>query len=506
VITVDSINTRLFRDIALNTLQVLVNQVLGVFIFLLLSRSLDKDIYGELNWSLAVLTLITTILSLRLEQIVVRNVAAGKDPSAMLTLFLAHNAVTGLIFLGGLLAASFLFPAFFHRHYILWILSISQLLTFFSLPFRQLATGQSAFGWLTAISTVSNIIRCGWIGWLAAFSAITLPRVLIIFILSAGVEFILGGYIVVRKLKVPFSTRQNFATYQQLIKESLPQVGLVFLNAGIARIDWILMGFLSTRVHTAEYSFAYRAYEFSPLPLLILAPFLLNSFSRYFSGPGSGSALTGGPAHTPAPAWLGLFVRLSAIFATLLPLWGMLLWAPLVDLLTHHKYGQVNNLTFLLLSVCIPFQYLINICWSAEFAANRLGRIFAITAVTAVIVVAGDCLLIPAYGGQGAAMAYLVSMIVQYGLYSRISIFAAARKEWPWQMFMAIAIAAASGEGALLLTDSVPLQLGIATVLYALLTWGSGRLGEKTLPRLRQHLGQRQRHPLYPIPGKMAGK
>jgi hypothetical protein len=98
VITVDSINTRLFRNISLNTLQVLANQFLGVFIFLLLSRYLDKGIYGELNWSLAVLTLMTTILSLRLEQIVVRNVAAGKDPSALLTLFTVHNLVTGSVF------------------------------------------------------------------------------------------------------------------------------------------------------------------------------------------------------------------------------------------------------------------------------------------------------------------------------------------------------------------------------------------------------------------------
>ena len=87
----------------MNTLQVLGNQILGVFVFLLLSRYLDKNSYGELNWSLAVITVITTILSLRLEQIVVRNVAAGKDASAMLTLFLFHTIAAAIVFLGVLL-------------------------------------------------------------------------------------------------------------------------------------------------------------------------------------------------------------------------------------------------------------------------------------------------------------------------------------------------------------------------------------------------------------------
>jgi peptidoglycan biosynthesis protein MviN/MurJ (putative lipid II flippase) len=100
-----------------------------------------------------------------------------------------------------------------------------------------------------------------------------------------------------------------------------------------------------------------------------------------------------------------------------------------VDFLTDHKYGQVNAGTFLILSGCIPFQYLINIFWSAEFAGNNLGRIFRITAITGFIVVAGDCLLIPAYAGQGAALAYLTAMIVQCILYNRASVLA-GRREW----------------------------------------------------------------------------
>src|SRR5258708_23779342 len=88
-------NRELVKNISWNTLQVLGNQVLGVFIFLLISRYLDKPVFGELSWSLAVLTFIATLLSLRLEQGIVRNMAATANASKMLTLFTARNLETG---------------------------------------------------------------------------------------------------------------------------------------------------------------------------------------------------------------------------------------------------------------------------------------------------------------------------------------------------------------------------------------------------------------------------
>ena len=127
--------SKLIKHISANTLQVLGNQCLGVFIFLLISRGLDKPSFGELSWSLAVLTITTTLLSLRLEQIVVRNVAAGDNPSGMLTLFAAHNFFTGLIFFGVLSLVCYLYPGLGGQHSLLWILSISQILTFWALPF-----------------------------------------------------------------------------------------------------------------------------------------------------------------------------------------------------------------------------------------------------------------------------------------------------------------------------------------------------------------------------------
>ena len=85
-----SMKKNLLKDLSASTIQFLLNYLCGLLIFFLTSRHLDKPDFGELNWSLAIFIFVTTILSLRLEQIIVRKVAAGDDASRMLTVFTIH--------------------------------------------------------------------------------------------------------------------------------------------------------------------------------------------------------------------------------------------------------------------------------------------------------------------------------------------------------------------------------------------------------------------------------
>lgn len=459
--------SKLIKHISANTLQVLGNQCLGVFIFLLISRELDKPSFGELSWALAVLTLITTLLSLRLEQIVVRNVAAGDDPSGMLTLFAAHNFFTGLIFFGVLSLVCYLYPGLNRQHYLLWMLSISQILTFWALPFRQLLTGRSAFGWLAMLASISNLVRATGLYIYTVYSGLTLQTVIVLFTISSFAELALGIWIVCGRLKIKMGMSDAFKAYIALLRSSLPQMGVVFLNAGIARIDWILLGLLSTPAHTAEYTFAYRSFEFVPLPLLVLAPFLLNRFAR---------------GDDPDESFLRALVRVEMVLATLPVLWLVIMWAPVVDAFTDNKYGEVNAVTFLILACCIPFQYLINLYWSHAFARNRLVHILSVTAVTGAIVLVGNVLLIPAYAGQGAALVYLAAMVVQYALYARNAVFKG--KEWGLHLLLAMSVAACSGLTAVSLSDSLILRLLLASALYCLLGWLTGLLKAKEMIRV----------------------
>ncbi|MGC4100697.1 lipopolysaccharide biosynthesis protein [Ferruginibacter sp.] len=448
-------------DVSASSLQVIFNQGLGLLIFLLTSRFLSKPVYGEFNWSLAVMAFVTAVLSLRLEQIVVRKVAAGDDPSKMLSLFLWHSIFGGVFFYAALLIAHIIFPAFFQQHNLLLLLAISQLTSFFTSPFKQLANGQEFFRPLAIMSSVANVIRAVWLLIIVLFNSIDIQQVIIIYIVSALAELLVCFYIVQFRLKVAVKTSWSSKDYFLLLQESLPQIGVVFLNALIARFDWILLGIWCSSVVTAEYSFAYKVFELCPLPMLILGPILLSRFSRYFSNHTETSL-------TEKKRELGFFIRYAMIAATLLPLMLNVIWGPVADVLTGYKYGAVNKITFLLLSLCIPFQYMINLLWTIQFAQNHLKRILKITVITGIVIVAGDLLMIPLLNAKGAATVYLVATTIEYLVYLRSSILIKIKESW-LSVAVCLGIALASGFAVEYLHIPLVMKLLAAVALYLLL-------------------------------------
>jgi O-antigen/teichoic acid export membrane protein len=280
------------------------------------------------------------------------------------------------------------------------------------------------------------------------------------------------------KLKTRISGQWSLKDYFALLNESLPQIGSVFLNASIARIDWILLGIFSGTVITAEYSFAYKVFELCPVPLLVLAPVLLSRFSKYFSQNTETSLLN-------KKREIGFLIRCEMIAATCIPLVLNIVWSPLIDSLTNNKYGTVNKTNFLLLSLCIPFQYMTNLLWTVEFAQNRLKRVFRITAVTCIIIVAGDLLMIPLLSARGAALVYLLATIAEYLLYLRISVIAGIKESWQALLLCSV-IALLSGIGANYLTDVVVIQLSLSVLIYFILLWITRQVKNDDLQMIKQ--------------------
>jgi O-antigen/teichoic acid export membrane protein len=468
---------KLLKDISNSAVQVILNQALGLVVFLVLSRYLSKEVYGEMNWSLAVLLFITTLLSFRLEQIVTRNIAAGQDAAVLLTAFAGHVLVSGLLFYAVLLTGSWLFPSFFNHHYLLLVLAISQLLGFFSLPFKQVAAGRQDFAGLALMSSIANLIRCSWLLVVVVSSGITIRGVLLVFIISSAAELVAAIYLLYIRCGITLQPAAG-GYYIQLLRESLPQLGVVFLNACIARIDWILLGLLASQAATAEYSFAYRIFELSPLPLLVLAPVLLSRFAAMV-------AHGGARAVTENKSRLSLLVRMQMVAATLLPMLLNIAWVPLIDGVTGGKYGAVNSRNFFLLSCCIPFQYGINLLWTIHFSLNRLAFILRATLVTCVIIVAGNIVLIPAMNATGAAIAYLIAMITEYLLYLYRSPFF-EKKILLQPLLTGILAALASGLPLFFMAVPLFVKLSGAAVIYLALTNVMGLMRKEDLAAVWQ--------------------
>src|SRR5258708_10805635 len=127
---------KLVNNLSANTLQLIINQLLGLVIFYILSTGLDKNSFGQINLALALMLAIFNILSFGIDQIAVRKLASGEHLKTVLSLYLTHVLITGLAFYGLLLAGWFLFP-FINDYDVILLIGYGKLMIYFSTPFKQ---------------------------------------------------------------------------------------------------------------------------------------------------------------------------------------------------------------------------------------------------------------------------------------------------------------------------------------------------------------------------------
>ena len=400
---------KLIKDISANAVQTIAVQVFGILIFYFTSKYLPKDQFGDLNWSMATCATAIAICSLGLDLIFVKKVASGENVLMFARIHLFHTVLTGvfLIVLTGILTA-LIYPGFGRAHpvflFVLASLSLSNIANSFKLGLN----GLESYGKLARISVVANSVKLLLI--LAVFLAgnFSVLNVTLVFILTSLAELILSYYFLKRELNHKIRPALVVTEYKYFILESLPQLGVVLFDSALARIDWILLGIIGTAAVTAEYSFAYKIFEISKLPMLIIAPVLLTRFSNIFKD---------NEILASSSSSINLFFRIEMFVIMLIPVFLVVTWSPIIDFFTDGKYGAANETTFLILSGCVPMHAVINFLWTIGFVKGRLKPIMVITIIVSVINVVFNLLLIPYYAGEGAALAFLLSTITQLILY-----------------------------------------------------------------------------------------
>ena len=448
---------KFLQDISVNSLQVLINQFCGFIIFYVLSVHLGKEEFGAFNWSLAVLLTAFNILSGGMDQLVIKKIASGNDASQIISTYLMHVFFAGILFYVILFSGQLIFH---QPHHLLLLLGLGKCMIFISSPFKQLATGLEKFRSLMLMSICSNVVRSLLLILLALFFHLELYWILIIFIIGDITELILCLIITRYNLKIPVVLQWNTKNYVTLIRESFPQAGVVIFTSFIARFDWILLGLIASNLILAEYSFAYKVFEISTLPLLVIAPVLIPRFTRMFHSP-----------HSIPPAnilqRIFILLRFEMIIASLTILVLNICWIPVIDFISLGKYGMVNQINILLLSASLPFLYFNNFLWTINFSKGHLRRIFNIIGITCLINVCGDIILIPFYKAEGAAAAFLISIAIQSYLYFRVTTIAELKYHW-YSLIICPACAALSMIIALYLFKNVYLVLLMAVLSYFL--------------------------------------
>ncbi|MFB9843039.1 lipopolysaccharide biosynthesis protein [Mucilaginibacter ginsenosidivorans] len=396
---------KLVKNLSANTLQLVINQISGLVIFYVLSVNLDKNTFGEINLALALMLTSFSILAFGIEQVSVRKIAAGDHPQQVLSLYIIHVLITGCIFYGLLLLGSLFFSSRISYYNIVLLIGIGKTAIHFSMPFKQAAVGMERFGLLARMCIITNLSRAAGLSILALSHLVNLQTVLFVFIGGDVLELLIGFLFFKKETGLPVALQWSWQANIALLRESLPQFGVVLIAATLARFDWIFIGVFVSAIKLAEYSFAYKVFELSGVPLLAIASVLLPWFTRILK------------RGTPDIGNLKLLARMEMVMASATVLLLNICWTPLVDPLTHGKYGLVDEPVIFLLSLCIPLQYLCNLLWTIFFAKGQLKLILTAFIITFCVNIAGDVILIPLYKNEGAAIACLAGFVAQAAYY-----------------------------------------------------------------------------------------
>ncbi|MEZ5018244.1 MAG: oligosaccharide flippase family protein [Flavipsychrobacter sp.] len=397
----------LLKKIFSSGLQAVSVQILGVIFLFIVSFYLSESEFGIISWYTAVTITITTLLSFGIDQVAVRRIAASERSDWAAAAYLFHAFVGSVIAFVILVTITAIWSNSDNTLRFLPWFFIAQSLMYIGTPLKQFLNAKQKFAPYGVIAVISNLTKISLAYWGIYRELLSVDLVYAILIICALIELV--GLLIYILKYTSFSFRFKFVAYRKLIKESTAQYIAMVFDTGISRLDWILLGIISTNAITGVYAFAYRAYELTRLPITVIAPVILNIFSKLL--------VSGKKPDEEKQAVIRQLFTVGVFAAILMPLVLNILWAPTLDWLYNGKYGSSNAVEFLLLTICIPFQFTINLLWTLTFASKNYTKVTKITIVTAVTNLLLNLLLIPFYGGLGAAVAYLITNLVQMSGY-----------------------------------------------------------------------------------------
>lgn len=399
------------KDISANTLQTVITQLFGLLIFYVTSKYLPKNDFGEFNWSIAVGFTAISVASLGLDLVLVKRIASNLNVLEVSGIHFFHTIIVGLVLGFIALLLQTLVPAFHNSHPFFLGVFVNILIINIANSFKLTLNGLDAYKYLAIIAFCSNAFKFTLIVVLFLLSHFSITNIILVYLATSVLEFFCGYFLLRKRLSMGIKPLYRITEYKAFVMESLPQLGVVIFDSALSRMDVILLGILSTATITAEYSFVYKVYELSKLPILIIGPILLTRFSRLFA-----SNLPISPLNQSNIRYL---VKLELFLIMFIPIVLISTWSPLVDYFTNNKYGQVNEVNYWLLALCVPLVGIVNFLWTLGFVQGQLKTIMYITFVVSLLNVLFNLVLIPSFGSFGSAMAFLACSLIQVMLYMR---------------------------------------------------------------------------------------
>jgi O-antigen/teichoic acid export membrane protein len=385
---------------------------LGFISTVILARYLGASDYGTYAWALAWTTVLQLITTLGLDMLTVREVAAHKALAAWSVmrgllrsgpLIVLCSSVTVAV---GIIAASFVFVSSAQRATFVIAIAIVPVLALTNV--REGA--MQGLGRIIPSRLPEDLIRPSAfilllvVGWDALSLSRSAPVAMALQGVATVLSFLVGLLLLRRALPTQLSSTVGDLRIAGWVRQGLPFVVLRALNTLLSQIDIILVGLLRDSTQVALYASATRVAALVGVAEWAVNIAFLPVISRLFVESGVERLRIAAPLVA-----LGGVILSAALAAPLI------IFAPLVlDIFGTSFSGAVFALRILSISFVISAISGLNIALLNMTKHTR--SVIIGSGLGLASNVALNLILIPANGASGAAIAWLLSVLVWNGI------------------------------------------------------------------------------------------
>jgi O-antigen/teichoic acid export membrane protein len=432
-----------------------LGMVASVLTVAVTTRHLGPVGYGHLTTAVVFVGLWTSLTELGVGAVVVRRVASGKGELSRLV---RVNAGMSLVYCIPLFVITAISGALVYRGQgevvqMVLIVSGSLILTTITSCFEPIFLARvrfTAVAWSDLVSRVASLgatmLLIGMGANIVWFAVVQLVPPMVVLVIQGVAAARIGDW------RPVFSLSESW----HLLRESLPQTGVLIIAVLYWRADGVILSLRSTPEQVGVYGLAYTL------------AFTLSVLSTFFQT-STLSAATHSFAvdRTEFARFVSRTVESMMFLGAPIAVVGVVVAQPVVELVSSSEFGAHGGLTLKLLLVAVALTFLNAAISQALFAAHDQVFLFRLNLVNLIGNIILNIVLTPRYGAVGAGAALIVAeltglLVVTWRL-SRITPY---RTPWLFGLRLAIPLGAAAAVTIPLQHASVLVTLPVSALVY----------------------------------------
>lgn len=430
----------------------LVGTAASVLTVAVTTRHLGVDDYGLLTTAIVFVALWSSLTELGVGAVIVRRVSTDREGE--LGHLVGVNLGLSLVYCVPLAVITALVGLGLYRHEVrvhavLIIVCVSlaagtvancfEPVFMTHVRFAAVAAADAASRIITLGATIAVVVAHGDLVWFGVVQGVpTLVQIVVLAVAAHRLE--------------PFHPQFDLAASLKLLRESIPQTGVLIVGVLYWRADAVILTFSGTVRDVGVYGLAYTvAFTLSVLPTVFLDSSLSTMTASFASD------------KDRFLSFVSSSITMMLFVGVPLAVFGGVLAGPMVSLLSTSSFGAPAAAPLAILLSAVALTFLTGVFSQALFAAQDQTFLLRLNVVNLTLNISLNVVLIPPFGAAGAASALVVSEISGLAVVL-CRLHRTTGYVLPWHFLLRLSRPLALGCAASLLLRGFPVLLVIPAV------------------------------------------